>query len=90
MSFEVIDLDTDESQGKFDTRDEARACVRFNRLRAYAIWDGNTRVECCDPYTGDDDRIKQALGQPNTSEAEDYNTDPLYGKRMDSADCGEN
>jgi len=70
VSFEVIDLDTQESQGEFDTRDEARACVRFNRLRAYAIWDGTIRVECCDPYDGDDDRAKQALGQPNASEAD--------------------
>lgn len=72
MSYEVINLDTDESRGEFDTLDEARGCVRYDRLRAYAIWHDNVRVECCDPYDGDDDRVKQALGLPNASEADDY------------------
>jgi hypothetical protein len=66
----VIDLDTDESQGGFETLGEARGCVLYNRLRAYSIWHNDVRVECCDPYEGDDDRIKQALGLPNASEAE--------------------
>jgi hypothetical protein len=105
FTFEVIDLETEESQGFFETLDEARGCVRFNRLRAYSIWreddldtvGHSVRVEHCDPYTGDDDRVKQALGQPNESEAEPSDmadrsipSDPLHGLRMDSADLGEN
>ena len=71
--YEVIDLDTEETQGTYETLDEARGAVRFNRLRAYSIWQNeNVRVEHCDPYDGDDDRIKQALGLPNASEADDY------------------
>jgi hypothetical protein len=66
--FEVIDLHTDESHGKYETLEKARGCVRFDRLRAYSIWHGRVRVECCDPYTGDDDRVKQATGEPNASE----------------------
>lgn len=66
--YEVINLDTNETQGHFETLEEARGCVRYNRLRAYSIWHNNVRVECCDPYDGDDDRVKQALGQPNASE----------------------
>lgn len=70
--FEVIDLATDESHGEFVSLTAARGCVRFDRLRAYAIWHNNVRVECCDPYDGDDDRVKQALGLPNASESDDY------------------
>lgn len=73
--YEVFDMNTDESQGEFATLDEARGCVRYNHLKAYSIWRGNVRVEHCDPYEGDDDRVKQALGLPNFSEAED--PDPL-------------
>lgn len=73
--YEVIDLHTDESHGIYDSIAEARGCVRFDRLRAYAIWlvdsEGESvhRVEVCDPYTGTDDRAKQGLGLPNYSEA---------------------
>ncbi|HVH85480.1 MAG TPA: hypothetical protein VM912_02065 [Terriglobales bacterium] len=69
--YEVFDLNTDESHGTFETLEQARGCVRFDKLRSYSIWKGNVRVECCDPYEGDDDRVKQALGEPNASEAED-------------------
>jgi hypothetical protein len=87
MPYEVINLDTEESHGVFETLGEARGCVQFDRLRAYSIWQGdwdhtarmvpgqpapeffgNLRVESCEPYDGDDDRVKQALGQPNASE----------------------
>ena len=60
--YEVIDLATDEQHGSYATLDEARAAVRYDRLKAYAIWRDNVRVECCDPYDGDDDRMKQAMG----------------------------
>lgn len=72
--YEVFDLnsDCDEQHGSYRTLDEARAAVRYDRLKAYAIWRDNVRVECCDPYDGDDDRVKQALGLPNASESEDY------------------
>jgi len=70
--YEVISLDTNESQGSFETLTEARGCVRYNRLRSYSIWRNDIRVESCDPYDGDDDRIKQALGLPNASEADEY------------------
>ncbi len=75
--YEVIDLDTDESHGIYDTLSEARGCVRFDDLEAYSIWQGHygpdgwttdVRVECCDPYDGDDDRAKQGLGEWNASE----------------------
>ena len=69
--YEVIDLTTDEQHGSYATLDEARAAVRYDRLKAYAIWRDNVRVECCDPYDGDDDRVKQAMGEPNASESED-------------------
>jgi hypothetical protein len=77
--YEVIDLDTDEQHGSYATLDEARAAVRYDRLKAYAIWRDNVRVECCEPYEGDDDRVKQALGLPNESEIEDDATplDPM-------------
>ena len=68
--YEVFDLATDESHGTFETLERARGCVRFDKLRTYSIWKGNVRVECCDPYDGDDDRAKQGMGEPNASEAE--------------------
>lgn len=79
MPYEVINLDTDESHGVYDTLEEARGCVAFDRLRAYSIWRGRLddesdggepvefigieRVECCEPYDGDDDRARQGLGE---------------------------
>lgn len=68
--YTVIDLSDDTSHGTYGTMEEARGCVSFDRLRAYAIWHGNVRVECCDAYRGDDDRAKQGLGEPNASESE--------------------
>lgn len=61
--FEVINLSTDESHGEYETLEQARGCVRFDRLRAYSIWSNNIRVECCEPYDGSDDRAKQGLGE---------------------------
>jgi hypothetical protein len=66
--YTVTDLDTDELHGEFDTLAEARGCVRYDKLAAYSIWRGGVRVECCEPYYGDDDRAKQGLGLPNASE----------------------
>lgn len=77
MGYQVINLDTDESHGVYDTLSEARGCVRFDRLRAYSIWQGQhevnedgdcdfnstVRVECCEPYDGDDDRAAQGTGE---------------------------
>ncbi len=73
--FEVIDLDTDEPCGEFCTLADARKYLRsqwkLGKLSAYAIWNTDTqqRLEHCEPYRGDDDRIKQSLGMPNASEA---------------------
>lgn len=79
--YEVFDLnsDNDESHGSYRTLDEARAAVRYDRLKAYSIWRDNVRVEHCEPYDGDDDRVKQALGLPNDSERDDDATplDPM-------------
>lgn len=63
MSYQVIDLDKDESHGEFESLAEARGCVAYDRLRAYAIWSNGVRVECCEPYDGDDARARQGLGQ---------------------------
>jgi hypothetical protein len=75
--YEVTDLNTDEGRGVYETLDEARGCVRYDRLAAYSIWRGRwelpgdgspaefvgvERVEHCDPYDGDDDRARQGLG----------------------------
>jgi hypothetical protein len=72
LAYEVINLTTEESHGEFETLDEARGAVRYDRLHAYSIWCGNVRVEACEPYEGGDDRVKQGLGQHNASEADDY------------------
>ena len=61
--YEVIDLNDDEQHGSYATLDEARAAVRYDRLKAYAIWRDNVRVEICEPYEGDDDRVAIGLGQ---------------------------
>jgi hypothetical protein len=44
--YEVINLETLESHGEYRSLDEARGCVEFDRLVAYAIWHGDERVEC--------------------------------------------
>ena len=66
--YEVFDLDSDEQHGSYATLDEARAAVRYDRLKAYSIWRDNVRVENCDPYDGDDDRVKIGLGQKCASD----------------------
>jgi hypothetical protein len=68
--YEVFDLssDSDDQHGSYRTLDEARAAVRYDRLKAYSIWRDNVRVENCDPYEGDDDRVKIALGQECASD----------------------
>lgn len=60
--YEVIDLNTDESHGEFDSLAEARGCVAYDRLTNYSIWCGNIRVEHCDPPDTDDDRVLQSTG----------------------------
>lgn len=63
QTYEVINLETDESHGTYPTLEQARGCVRFDGIRSYSIWRGDVRVECCDVYDGDDDRVLQAMGQ---------------------------
>lgn len=69
--FLLINTDTDEPHGDYDTREEAYAAVRYDRLLAYEIWkrgaSGDVRIAACEPYHGNDDRVKQALGLPNAS-----------------------
>ena len=66
--FDLSDPTTDDQHGSYRTLDEARAAVRYDRLRAYSIWRDNVRVENCDPYDGDDDRVKIGLGQKCASD----------------------
>jgi hypothetical protein len=47
--FDLINLDTDESHGLFATLDEARGAARFDHLRRYQIWLGNSRIVDVDP-----------------------------------------
>jgi hypothetical protein len=47
--FEVFNTETDECHGTYETLDQARGCVKFDRLVAFEIWRGSVRVECCDP-----------------------------------------
>jgi hypothetical protein len=78
--YQVIDRSDDTDHGVYVTLAEARGCVKFDRLTAYAIWRGYhaadddfvpvERVECCEPYEGGDDRAAQGLGQFNLSEVE--------------------
>lgn len=66
--YRVVNLDTDESHGTYNTLAQARGCVRYDKLTAYAIWRGDIRIECCEPYSGNDDRALQGLGMANASE----------------------
>jgi hypothetical protein len=61
--YQVIDLDSEEDRGTYETIAEARGCVAYDRLKAYAIWHNGVRIEHCDPYAGDDARAKQGLGE---------------------------
>jgi hypothetical protein len=54
MTYEVINLRNHKSHGKFDTLDEAKGCVLYDRLAAWEIWAVgpmfiNTVVAYCDP-----------------------------------------
>jgi hypothetical protein len=37
LPFRVVDLEADEQHGEFSTLEEARGCVRFDKLKSYAI-----------------------------------------------------
>lgn len=58
MAYEVINLETEESHGIYDSLDEARGCVQFDGLQSYQIWRGRMDdgefcgelpVETCEP-----------------------------------------
>lgn len=72
LTYELIDLQTDEPMGEFETVPDARRQIRRSKLTHYAIYRNDDRgsvlVEKCDPYEGDDDRVKIALGQSCASE----------------------
>lgn len=72
-NYEVINLRTDESHGCFETEDEARGCVAYDRLTAWEIIyiETGIRVDAVDLYEGNDDRVLQGLGYPNASERDD-------------------
>lgn len=83
-AFLLIDLSDDEPVGIYATLTEARRNAK--KTPRYSIWagrwdgesalDDQKRVAHCDPYDGDDDRVKQGLGMLNASEAaEDYQID---------------
>ncbi len=38
MTFEVIDLKTKKSHGKYETLAEAKGCVLYDRLTEWEIW----------------------------------------------------
>lgn len=67
LQYELIDLETDEPMGEFETVPDARREIRRSKLTTYAIYRiddrGRCVVEKCEPYEGDDDRAAQALGQ---------------------------
>jgi hypothetical protein len=65
--YQVLNLETGESQGEFETLNEARSAVLFDRLTRYEIWQvkvednairGERRVEFCDPYEGKVNRTR--------------------------------
>jgi hypothetical protein len=65
--YQVLNLETGESQGEFNTLNEARSAVLFDRLTRYEIWQvkvegnaicGERRVEYCDPYAGKVNRVR--------------------------------
>lgn len=63
--YEIVNLDTGESVTRYAALSKARAAAR--KLRAYEInhWESGERlerVEHCDPYDGDDNRVRQAMG----------------------------
>jgi len=67
MTYEVINEETDESHGEYETYDEAMGAVVFDRISdRFSIWkDGDYRVNCCVDfeYAGEtDSRVLQGMG----------------------------
>lgn len=48
-NFDVVNTATDKSHGIYDTLDEARGCVAFDRLARWEIWQGDHIVADSDP-----------------------------------------
>ena len=64
-TYEVINCESGKSHGEFETLDEARGCVLFDRLFSYMIMFGNECVVDCDQGPiSDDPRVRQAMGEP--------------------------
>lgn len=69
FAFHVVD-GMGELTGRYETLAEARGAVGYDRMRAYSIWNtlAGVRLEHCEDYAGDDDRVRQGLGLANASE----------------------
>ena len=39
MTYRVINVETGESHGDYDTPEEARGCVAFDHIKVWEIWD---------------------------------------------------
>lgn len=66
MTYEVFNLETDESHGTYETLSEARGCVQFDGLKFYSIWRDETfRVECCE----DDHDPENIYGLPSIAQS---------------------
>jgi hypothetical protein len=56
VKYDLINLETAQPHGDFETLDEARGAAQYDRLTAYAIWHGFTCVVVCEPDIDDDDQ----------------------------------
>jgi hypothetical protein len=70
--YKVLNLESGDSQGEFETLNEARSAVLFDRLTRYEIWQvkvegnvicGERRVELCDPYADKSKSGRDARGE---------------------------
>ncbi len=64
MKYKVINLETEESHGEYETLAEARGCVLYDKLETWQIWrDGHELVERCDPLSDEMDTTARCYTQ---------------------------
>lgn len=57
MKYEVINLETELSHGEYETLDEARGAILYDKLKTWQIWfDGHELIERCSPLHDEIDR----------------------------------
>lgn len=84
MKFKVMNDATNKSHGEYDSHDEARGAVEFDRLTHYSIWHDDERIESVEISDAE-----QVLGPGFFPPSEHYAEATLVGQCIDEEELAE-